>query len=150
MWEFEHSVETTAERDFAWNFWTNVANWAFDTSVEWVRLDGPFATGTRGETKSPGIDPVHWALKEVRAGEEAVIEIALGEATLQFHWRFEDLDQGGTRMTQRVTLSGSNTESLIRDFAPELEKGIPEGMRKLATEIARAEAREQHTTDQDQ
>jgi hypothetical protein len=37
-WEFEHSVECQVSRDFAWRFWTNVANWTLDTSVESVTL----------------------------------------------------------------------------------------------------------------
>ncbi|HEX8185447.1 MAG TPA: hypothetical protein VF747_11865 [Blastocatellia bacterium] len=128
-------------RSFAWGFWTDVANWAFDTSIEWVKLDGPFASGTKGTTKLPGQEPVEWALKEVRGGEEATVEIALQEATLHFHWRFEDLARGGTRITQRVTLTGADADLFARQGAEELEKGIPEGMRKLATEMALAEQR---------
>jgi hypothetical protein len=146
MWEFEHSVETPASRDFAWRYWTDVANWAFDTSIEWVRLDGPFASGTAGATKSPGLDTVHWVLKDVRAEKEATVEMTFAEAIMRFHWRFEDLAQGGTRMTQRATLTGSNTESFIETIAPEFERGIPQGMQRLATEITLAEQRQRPNT----
>ena len=139
MWEFQHSVETTAKRDFAWGFWTDVNNWAFDTSVEWVRLEGPFASGTRGATKSPGMDVVHWVLKEVQPEKKAIVEIALDEAALLFHWRFEDIAEGGTRITQRASLTGASADSFARQIAPEFEKGIPAGMDKLVTEIERAE-----------
>lgn len=145
MWEFEHSVETTAKRDFAWGFWTDVANWAFDTSIEWVRLEGPFASGTKGATKSPGVDPLYWVLMEVQAGKEAVIEMALPDATLRFHWRFEDTSEGGTRMTQHVTLTGANAELYAQQAAPDFEKGVPEGMQRLATEITLAEERQRHS-----
>jgi hypothetical protein len=141
MWDFRHSVETTAERDFAWGFWTDVTNWAFDTSVEWVRLEGPFASGTKGVTKSPGMDPVHWVLTEVQPEEEAIVEFDLGGATLQFHWRFEVLDGGGTRITQRASLRGANADSFEQQIAPEFERGIPAGMDKLVNEIERAQQR---------
>ncbi|HEX8088118.1 MAG TPA: SRPBCC family protein [Blastocatellia bacterium] len=113
MWEFEHSVEMTPSRDFVWRFWTDVNNWAFDTSIEWVRLEGPFASGTVGVTKSPGIEPVRWVLKKVDAGKQAIIEMALADATLRFHWRFEDVTAGGTRITQRVTLTGRTPNSSL-------------------------------------
>lgn len=139
MWDFLHSVETAAARGFAWRFWTDVNNWAFDTSVEWVRLDGPFASGTKGATKSPGLDPVQWVLTDVQAEREATVEIYLQEATLQFHWRFEDLAGGGTRITQRARLTGAAADSFAQQVAPEFEKGIPAGMAKLAAEIELAE-----------
>ncbi len=143
MWEFEHSVETQASRPFVWRFWTNVANWALDSSLEWVHLDGPFAAGTRGTTKSPGLDPMHWLLREVRPETGAIIEMALTEAVLSFHWRFEDVAGGGTRITQCLTLTGPNADSYVEQIAPEFEQGVPQGMRKLAHEVALAERREQ-------
>jgi hypothetical protein len=142
LWEFEHSVETTAKRDFAWGFWTDVSNWAFDTSIEWVRLEGPFVSGTKGVTKSPGVDPLHWVLSEVDAEKEAVVEMALPDATLRFHWRFEDISEGGTRINQRVTLTGANAEFYAQQVAADFERGIPEGMKRLATEIRLAEERQ--------
>ena len=141
MWEFQHSVETTASRDFAWSFWTDVSNWAFDTSVEWVKLDGPFISGTKGTTKSPELDPVQWTLIEVESGKEAVIDIVLQETILRFHWRFEDLAQGGTRITQRASLTGANADFFAQQIAQDFEKGIPAGMCKLVTEIELAEQR---------
>lgn len=143
MWDFQHSVETRARRDFVWAFWTNVDNWAFDSSIEWVRLYGPFASGTKGETKSPGLAPVGWVLDEVHAEKEAVIEMDLTEATLRFHWRFEDIAEGGTRITQHATLTGSNAESFVEQAAPMFEKGIPQGMQRLASEIEIALVRRQ-------
>ena len=139
MWDFQHSVETKAKRDFAWGFWTDVTNWAFDTSVEWVRLEGPFASGTKGATKSPGMDPVYWVLTEVQPEKEATIEISLDDATFQFHWRFEDLNGGGTRITQRASFTGANADAFAQHGAPEFERGIPAGMAKLVSEIERAQ-----------
>ena len=63
-------------RDLAWQFWTNVENWpTVDGSVESVRLNGPFAAGSTGVTRSRDIDPVEWRLVEVNDGSSAVIEI---------------------------------------------------------------------------
>jgi hypothetical protein len=133
MWEFEQTVETAANRAFAWSFWTDVSNWAFDTSIEWVRLEGPFASGTKGATKSPGLALVHWTLRDVRAEEGATVEMPLAEARLEFQWTFQETVEGGTRITQRVTLAGPGADIFVEQAAKEFERGIPEGMRKLAT-----------------
>ena len=142
MWEFEHSVETSARREFAWDFWTNVDNWVLDTSVEWVRLSGPFATGSKGATKSPGLDPVAWTLREVIPQQQASIEMVLDGATLLFEWRFEDTPPGGTLITQRARLTGEKAELFAELVGPEFEAGIPLGMQKLATEVELAEKTE--------
>jgi hypothetical protein len=42
-WETEHAVETGASPDFAWRYWTDVANW--DDPPARFEFDGPFAPG---------------------------------------------------------------------------------------------------------
>ena len=136
-WVFEHSVDCRASRACAWQFWSNVENWLFDTSVEAITIDGPFAAGTRGTSKPRGGDLINWQLVEVEDGRRAVIEILLPGAVVRFHWQFEELTDAATRMTQRVTLGGERAADYLAGAA-ELEKGIPEGMRRLAAEITLA------------
>jgi len=136
-WVFEHSVDCHASREFAWRYWSNVENWLFDTSVEAITIDGPFAAGTRGTSKPRGGDLINWQLVEVEDGRRAVIEILLPGAVVRFHWQFEELTDAATRMTQRVTLEGERAADYLAGAA-ELEKGIPEGMRRLAAEITLA------------
>lgn len=142
-WEFTHSVECPVGREFAWQFWTTVDNWLFDVSVEAVTLDGPFATGSRGVTKPRGGDPIHWQIVEVEAGHRAVIEIDLPGAVVQFRWRFEEIADAATRITQQATLAGERAADYLAGAA-QLEQGIPEGMRKLVDEITGAAQRAAH------
>src|SRR5262249_57494185 len=81
--EFEHSIECPVSRDFAWRFWTDVANWTHDVSVESVTLDGPFAAGARGVTYPRGGSPVEWRMVEAQDRCAALIESALPGATAQ-------------------------------------------------------------------
>ena len=139
MWKFEHSVECQVRRDFAWQFWTNVDNWtAVDPSVESVKLNGSFAAGTRGTTKPRDLGPIDWQLAEVQDRSSAVIEIRTPGAILRFLWRFEDSTSGGTRITQQVRIEGEQADDYVGRMGPELQKGIPQGMRKLAEEMIRA------------
>ena len=52
QWVFEHAMECSVPIELAWNFWTNIGNWALDADVESVELHGEFAAGTRGITHS--------------------------------------------------------------------------------------------------
>jgi hypothetical protein len=136
-WEFTHSVDCPASRESAWQFWTHVENWLSDPSVESITLDGPFAAGTRGTTKPRGLDPLDWRLAEVQDGRGAVVEMNLPGAVIHFRWEFAELSDSVTRITQRVTLAGERAGDYMAGAA-ELEKGIPQGMQKLAEEIVKA------------
>src|SRR5215213_4346622 len=137
-YKFECSVECPVEKDFAWRFWTDVANWsAVDSSVESVTLDGDFAAGTKGFTKPRGAEATEWELLEVVPGESAVIGIFLPGAVLKFRWQFADSAAGGTLISQRVTLAGEQAGNYA-DGMKFLEKGIPEGMKSLAKGMVEA------------
>jgi len=134
-YQFEHSVECNTGRDFAWKFWTNVENWAvIDDAIEWVKLDGEFAAGTTGRTKPRGFEPNEWKLAEVQDGKSAIIEIPLPDAVGKFHWTFAASGNGGTMITQRVTLEGEHADSYI-EAMQNLEVGLPQGMKNLAEAI---------------
>ena len=136
MWNFEHVVECKADRNLAWQFWTNVSNWAVvDSSVESASLDGPFQSGAKGTTKPRGREPIRWQLEEVQEGRSAVVILPVQGAALRFAWRFEDSAARGTRITQRAAIEGEKAQNYIATVAPELETGIPQGMQKLAQTI---------------
>jgi hypothetical protein len=56
-WEIPHAVETNASPAFAWNYWTDVANWV-DPPAKF-ELEGPFADGSRGTTRLSGQEPLN-------------------------------------------------------------------------------------------
>jgi hypothetical protein len=133
MWSFEHSVECKVDRDFAWRFWSDVNNWpAVDSSVEAVTIHGSFQSGVEGSTKPRGSEAVAWRLEDVREGRSAAVVIHVRGAAIRFAWRFEDHGIGSVRMTQRVSIEGEHAQKYISDAAPELERGMPAGMKRLA------------------
>jgi hypothetical protein len=138
-WEFEHAVEVNAKRQAAWEFWTNVQNWAvIDTAIEGVELQGPFQEGTLGTTKQRGFDPVHWRIVEAREGESAVIEVVTPDAVAHFAWHFKALSEGKTQMRQRITLDGPGAERIGASLGAEFTQGVRTTMEKLRGAIEQA------------
>jgi hypothetical protein len=130
-WAFEHSVLSRVTPEAAWAFWTDVSNWMFDPSVKSVKLDGPFAAGARGVTEpSGGAERIEWYIREAGPGH-ALIEIPLPGAVAAFRWTFVGVE-GGTQITQRVTLSGADSDQYLDVAESKLRAGILEGMGKLA------------------
>lgn len=135
-WEMTHSVETNASPSFAWNYWTDVANW--DDPPAKFELQGPFAVGTRGTTLLPGQEPLHWIIRKATPPDAATIEIELPGATLSFEWRFDGLADGRTMLTQRVVLAGENADAYRSQAQSTLTDTLPAGMAKIAEAMARA------------
>jgi hypothetical protein len=140
-WEMTYSVETDASPAFAWNYWTNIANWA-DPPAEF-ELDGPFASGSRGTTRLPGQEPLHWLIREVLPPEAATITIELQGAALSFQWRFDGLSDRRTRITQRVALQGENAGAYVSQVESTFPSTLPDGMDKIAAAMANSEAKSQ-------
>jgi hypothetical protein len=138
VWQASHSVETRADVEFAWRFWTDVKNW--DDPPARFELEAPFVTGARGLTHLPGQAPLAWFVRDVTPGIAATIEIPADGAVVWFEWKFESAGEGRTLLTQRVSLTGQNAQNYL-DYAKTLENNLPLGMKKLASAIERALAK---------
>src|SRR5215469_615784 len=134
-WEFQYSIECNATRQFAWRFWTDIANWN-DPPAKFD-LDGPFKTGARLTTTLPG-ETLYSVIRDLQPEREATIEMQLADAILSFHWKFEKLTEDRTRITQRLVLSGANAKYFVAQ-ATAMEASVPDGMKKVAAAIERAQ-----------
>jgi hypothetical protein len=134
-WEFQYSIECNATRQFAWRFWTDIANWN-DPPAKFD-LDGPFQNGARLTTTLPG-ETLYSVIRDLQPEREATIEMQLADAILSFHWKFEKLTEDRTRITQRLVLSGANAKSFVAQ-ATAMEASVPDGMKKVAAAIERAQ-----------
>lgn len=133
-WQFQYSVDCNATRHFAWSYWTNIANWNDPPAT--FALDGSFAVGSRITTTLPG-QTLHSVIRSLSPESLATVEMQLPDATLSFHWRFEELSPDRTRLTQRLVLSGPNAKSFVAQAAI-LQQTVPDGMKRLAAQIERA------------
>jgi hypothetical protein len=108
-WAFEHSVDCEVTAEFAWGFWTNVNNWAFDSDIESVEIDGPFAAGARGSTNSKSSGRIEWRIAEARDGR-AVIEFPLSGAAGRCVGTFGRI----TPLVRIATIPGSANSALAQ------------------------------------
>lgn len=138
-WQFEHSIECAANRSFVWSFWTDISNWERleGNAVEWIRLHGPFAEGTSGETKMPGQDAILWEIVRLDHERWAKIEMPLDGAIFCNVMRFEAITPDQTRITQRMFLYGDKASFLAEGMQPFAENA-PQGLAKLVYEIEAA------------
>jgi hypothetical protein len=115
----------------------NVANW--DDPPAKFELDGPFTVGSRGTTRMPGQEPLHWRLREVNPIKSYTTEMALDGATISFKWRFDALSDGRTRLTQHIALKGENAAAYVASVQSAFTSNLEAGMKKIAAAMERAE-----------
>ncbi len=132
----EHSVEADVSRAFAWKCRTNVATWN-DPPATFV-LDGTFADGSQGSTVLPGQPPLTWWIRDVHEERSFAIEMRLDRATLRFEWYF-DAVAGGTKLTQRIVLSGTNAPAYREGVEAGFRPTLADGMRRIAADMVAAE-----------
>ena len=137
-WETECSVESRSSLEFAWAYMSNVANW--DDPPATFELEGPFTSGSRGITRTPGQEPRPWRLAEVRPRESYTIETEFDGASMSFEWRFARAS-GGTRLTQHLILKGQKAAAYRPQVEAAFASNLEAGMRRISSAIEQAEAR---------
>jgi len=140
VWELEHSIDTDASQEAAWNYWSNVANW-YDPPSEF-ELDGEFVAGARGITRTPGQPPMHWRIREVEPPVSAIIEMQLDGAVFTTQWRFAPIAGGRTMLTQRLELHGENAAVYMAQVDAVFRENLPAGMARIAARMAAGSGRE--------
>ena len=129
MFTWTHTVTTTASPEQVWPLYADVNRWLeWDSGLEAVTLDGPFAVGSSGTLQVEGQPPLTWTLTDVveNAVFTDVTEIP-GVATLTFVHRIEPAAVGAT-ITHEVLIEGPAAEGL----GPMVTSDTPEAMEALA------------------
>ena len=129
MFEWTHTVATTATPEQVWPLYAEVDRWLeWDSGLQAVTLDGPFAVGSRGTLQVEGQPPLVWELVEVTANASFtdVTEIP-GVATLTFVHRIEPTADGSA-IVHEVRIEGPAAAQL----GPMVTSDTPEAMEALA------------------
>jgi hypothetical protein len=100
-------VTSTASPAAFFARWADLATWPeWNADTEWVRLDGPFATGSTGTLKPKGGPRVRFVIERLVDGREFVDMSRLLGARLTFTHRVSRTADGRTRVEVQVALTG--------------------------------------------
>jgi hypothetical protein len=136
--QLSYSVEVDVSRAFAWRYRTDVTTWS-DPPASFA-LEEPFQSGAHGTTKLPGQASLRWRIGDVKPGESFVLEMPLDRAILRFEWKFEELSESRTRLTQHISLTGENAEAYAGQVEAGFGPNLEAGMKRLAVQMAAAAA----------
>jgi uncharacterized protein YndB with AHSA1/START domain len=141
MWEHQHTVETAASPEAIWQVLSDLDQWAtWDTSMEWVRLQGSFQVGSQVVMKPKGQDSITSVIVEASENRLYADQTDLGEVTLRFSHTLEPLAGGGTRVIHRLEITGPAADQVGPELGPAITEDFPEAMDALLARAASASA----------
>ena len=115
---------------------TDVANWNDPPAI--FQIDGPFEAGVHGSTLMPGQEARKWHLRDVSPPHFYVLEMDLDGAVMSFEWRFDNGLQGGTQLTQHISLKGGNAATYLPQVEQAFGANLSAGMEKIASAMEAA------------
>ncbi|MFC9930105.1 polyketide cyclase [Streptomyces sp. NPDC127190] len=133
MWEYEHSIETSATPEAIWRLWADVENWGtWNAEIEKIEMDGPFAAGTQITMTPPGDDPVLLRIAEAVEDELFVDEARFNGLLLRTMHRIDRIDQDRIRVAYRMEITGTGADEVGPQIGPGITADWPETMASLA------------------
>jgi hypothetical protein len=142
MWTHEYTAETATGREAVWRVLRDLDQWAsWDTSMEWVRLQGPFQAGSEVVMKPKGQDPITSVIVEASENQRYADQTNLGEVTLRFSHTLEPLAGGGTRVIHRLEITGPAADQVGPELGPAITEDFPEAMDALLAGAALTQTR---------
>jgi uncharacterized protein YndB with AHSA1/START domain len=137
MWMHEHTAETAAAPEAVWRILSDLDEWAsWDTSMEWVRLEGPFQVGSEVTMKPKGQDPITSVIVEATENQRYADQTSMGEVTLRFSHTLQPRAGGGTRVVHRLEISGPAAGEVGPELGPAITEDFPEAMDALLARAA--------------
>ncbi|MFE3526826.1 polyketide cyclase [Streptomyces sp. NPDC059161] len=133
MWEYEHSIETSATPEAIWRLWADVENWGtWNAEIEKIEMNGPFTAGTQITMTPPGDDPVLLRIAEAIEDELFVDEARFNAVLLRTTHRIDRIDQNRIRVVYRMEITGTGVDEAGPQIGPGITADWPETMASLA------------------
>ena len=122
----EETRETKASAETIWHHWVDAEKWPeHNADLEWARLEGPVAVGSRIVMKPKGSGKTSATITLVTPLESFRTEARLPLARLRIDHEMSPLPGGGTRFTHRWTMSGPLSGLFWKLFGQRASSSLP-------------------------
>jgi hypothetical protein len=139
---YEVSALTTAGAEAAWSAWTDVQGWSAYEHIEAASVDGAFRSGAAITSKAKGFPSSTLTVTRVEPPSLWVDEARSRGMRMTFEHVLEP-GEGGTRLTERVRVSGPLGRALAPLMRRKLEALFAASVAAVAHQAEAAEAEAQ-------
>ncbi|MGE0206291.1 MAG: SRPBCC family protein [Candidatus Babeliales bacterium] len=139
----EHCVETAARPETVWALYQDVSAWPlWDKEVEYAKLLGPFALGTKGKLKPVGGPEVPFEITHLEPFKIFSDTSYVPLGTLMFMHTLKKQANGKTEICHKVEIKGFLKYFWAFVIGRNIKKGLPHAMQSLAALAEKKEANE--------
>lgn len=137
MWAHEHVTETDLRPEAVWRVLRDLDNWtSWDTSMEAVTLNGPFAVGSEVTMVPKGQDPITSVITAISENERYADRTEYAGLTLGFSHTLTRLPGGGTRIAHRLEITGDRADERGPEIGLMITEDFPQAMAALLAAAA--------------
>ena len=137
MWAHAHVTETDLRPEAIWRVLKDLDNWtSWDTSMEAVTLNGPFAVGSEVIMVPNGQQPITSVITAISENERYADRTEYAGLTLGFSHTLTPLPGGGTRITHRLEITGDQAGELGPELGLMITEDFPQAMAALLAAAA--------------
>ncbi len=132
IWQVSNTKSTTASSKAIWKRWTAVSEWPEeDNSLEWAKIEGDFAVGTKIIMKPKGFPKSSVVITKLIPNKSYVTtgNIPLGKMTIEHTLVTKN---GNTIFTHTISLTGPMRNIFAKFVAQKMADNLPEKMRNIA------------------
>ncbi|KPN61547.1 Polyketide cyclase / dehydrase and lipid transport [Aliiroseovarius crassostreae] len=137
-WTYSETVPTHASASQIWAHWQDTENWpAWDSELDWVRLEGPFEVGTTGKMKPSAGPEVAFELSEVSHEKSFSDTARLPLTKMVFQHEYlpqPDTETGQIRHT--VSMTGLLAPLFGQVIGRQIKAHLRSAMETLSTQAA--------------
>jgi hypothetical protein len=131
-WSTEHTIETSAKPEAIWRLWEDVDSWpSWNSDIEQIESSGPFAVGSTITMTPRGQEPITLKIADVAAPDRFVDEADLGDIVVRTIHQAERLEDGRTRITYRMEISGSGADTTGAELGAQISADFPDVLASL-------------------
>ncbi|GIG23449.1 hypothetical protein Cch01nite_41730 [Cellulomonas chitinilytica] len=133
MWTTEHTTETALTPATVWAALVDLHRGTLTyPGADVFELHGPFAVGTTlSVTPDGGPGTFESTIVDVVEERTYADETTFGDVTLLFRHTLAPLDDGGTRVTHRLEITGHGADTTGPELGPQISGDFPESMAAL-------------------
>jgi uncharacterized protein YndB with AHSA1/START domain len=130
-WEISESIVSGASPQKIWQLWADVEHWRdWDQAIEWSRIDGEIAPGTKGELKPKQGPRSIFTIVEVEPERKFTDTTKLPGCNLAFIHEIEP-SPAGTKITHRIRMEGITTPLFAQILGKKFLRELPVAVRNL-------------------
>jgi hypothetical protein len=139
MWATEHTATTDVAASAIWAALRDLhSGTPLGEHSDRFELHGPFAVGTTVSVTPQGQDTMRSVIVELEEGRTYADRTTFGDLILLFRHTLTPLDDGGTRVTHQLEISGPGADEVGPELGPQISGDFPVTMDEL---LAAARAR---------